>query len=54
MVRNGLRQQVNISYDVFMKLNEIETFFEKTTTYKNNKHMKFKNNFWLLFRLKKY
>jgi|UniRef100_A0A2S2QVQ0 hypothetical protein len=45
VVRNGLRQQVNIPYDIFMKLNEIETFFEKTTIYKNNKDMGFTDYF---------
>lgn len=45
MVRNGLREQENIPEDIFIKLNEVETFFEKTIIYKYNKQIKYSNYF---------
>lgn len=36
VVKNGLRQQINIPDVIFIKLTEVEIFYENTAIYKNN------------------
>lgn len=45
VVRNGWRQHVNIPNEMFIKLTEVKTFYEKTTICKNNKEMKLTDYF---------
>lgn len=46
VVRNGFRQQANVLDEIFFKLNDIETFYEKSTIYKNNKQKKLADYFF--------
>jgi hypothetical protein len=37
VVRNGFRQEANVPDEIFLKLDDIETFYERRTIFKNNK-----------------
>jgi hypothetical protein len=39
-MRNSFKQQANVLKNIFFKFNEIETFYETSTIYKNNKQIK--------------
>jgi hypothetical protein len=55
VVRNGFRQQANVPDEIFFKFNDIETFYEKCTIYKNNKQTKLINYFFsITFKVKNY
>lgn len=42
---NGLKQQVNIPDEMFIKLSEVETFYEIIIIYKNNEQPKLTDYF---------
>jgi hypothetical protein len=46
VVRNGFRQEANVPDEIFLKLDDIETFYEKRTIFKNNKQTKLTDYFF--------
>jgi len=38
VVRNGFRQEANVPDEIFLKLDDIETFYEKRTIEQNKIH----------------
>jgi len=46
VVRNGFRQEANVPDEIFLKLDDIETFYERRTIFKNNKQTKLTDYFF--------
>jgi len=46
VVRNGFRQEANVPDEIFLKLDDIETFYERRKIFKNNKQTKHTDYFF--------